>query len=189
VKIALSILVSVVLCSGLAHGQKQLTATGDRTSIFETYPNLKTQVTEHGDAFVRKDFERLVELTWPKYVAGYGKAALLNTVAKTARELEENGVTLVSWTPGEATQLIEESGFLYAVVPTVLKLKASDQTADTPVCLIAISADRGEDWTFISSTCVKPKREFPQVAKKLILCEEKESVGLLPAPRKASSLN
>jgi len=182
VKIALSILVSVVLCSGLAHSQKQLTATVDRTSIFETYPNLKIQVTEYGDAYVRKDFERLVELTWSKYVAGYGKATLLNEVALGAREIEEHGGIVVSWVPGEATQVIEESGFLYAVVPTRMKIKAGDQTADTPVCLIAISADRGEGWTFISSTCVNPKREFPQVAEKLILCEEKASVGLLPAP-------
>jgi len=63
---------------------------------------------------VRKDFERLVELTWPKYVAAFGKTGLLDEVAKGAREIEAHGGTVVSWTPGEATQLIEESGFLYA---------------------------------------------------------------------------
>jgi len=72
---------------------------------------------------------------------------------------------------------------LYAVVPTAWKEKGAEP-ADTTVCLIAISADRGENWTFISSTCIRPKREFPQVADRLNLCEEKESVGLLQAPGK-----
>jgi hypothetical protein len=184
VKIGLLIFVSLALCSGFVDAQTQPTATGNRTSIFETYPNLKSQVTDYCEAFVVKDFERLVELTWPKYVAGHGKEWLLTEVAKTAREIEDHGGTMVSWTPGEATQVIDESGLLYAVVPTVWKMRAGDQTADTPICLIAISADRGENWTFISSTCVNPKRAFPQVAEKLILCEEKGSVGLLPASAK-----
>lgn len=182
-KIALLIFVSLALGSGFVDAQTQLTATGNRTSIFESYPNLKTQVTDYCEAFVRKDFERLVELTWPKYVAGHGKEWLLTEVAKSTREIEGYGAVLVSWTPKEATQIIDDSGLLYAVVPTVWKMKGADPV-DTTVCLIAISADRGENWTFISSTCVMPKRAFPQVADRLILCEAKESVGLLRAPGK-----
>lgn len=181
VKIGLLIFVSLVLCSGFVDARTQPTADGNRTSIFETYPNLKTQVTDYCEAFVRKEFERHVELTWPKYGAGRGKEWLLTEIAKSAREIEGYGAAYVSWTPQEATQVIDESGVLYAVVPTVLKMKGTDP-ADTTVCLIAISADRGENWTFISSNCVCPTREFPQVADRLILCEAKEAVGLLHAP-------
>ena len=182
-KIGLLIFGSLVLCSGLVDAQTQLTAPGNRNSIFETYPKLKTQVTDYCEAFVRKDYERHVELTWPKYGAGHGKEWLLTEIAKSWRELEGYGVAVVSWTPKEATQVIDESGVLYAVVPTAWKEKGAEP-ADTTVCLIAISADRGENWTFISSTCIRPKREFPQVADRLNLCEEKESVGLLQAPGK-----
>lgn len=182
-KIGLFIFVSLVLCRGLVVAQTQLAATDKRTPIFETYPNLKTQVTDYCEAFVRKDFERHVELTWPKYGAGRGEEWLLTELAKTTRELKGYGATMVSWTPKEATQVIEESGVLYAMVPTMWKMKGTDP-ADTTVCLIAISADRGENWTFISSTCIRPKREFPQVADKLILCDAKEPAGLVRAPGK-----
>lgn len=181
-KLGLLIFVSLALCSGFVDAQTQPTADGDRTSIFETYPNLKTQVTDYCEAYVRKDFERHVELTWSKSFAGRGKEWLLTEIAQGVREIEEHGAAMVSWTPKEATQVVDESGLLYAVVPTAWKMKGAEP-ADT-VCLIAISADRGENWTFISSNCVSPKRAFPQVADKLNLCEAKESVGLLHAPGK-----
>jgi hypothetical protein len=183
VKIGLLIFVSLALCSGLVDAQTQPTADGNRTSIFETYPNLKTQVTDYCEAYVRKDFERHVELTWPKSFAGRGKEWLLTVIAEGLRDIEEHGAAMVSWTPKEATQVIDDYGMLYAVVPTAWKMKGVEPT-DTTVCLIAISADRGENWTFISSTCISPKRAFPEVADRLILCELKESVDLLRAPGK-----
>lgn len=182
-KIALLSFVSLALFSGFVDAQTQPTADGNRTSIFETYPNLKTQVTDYCGAFVRKDFERHVELTWAKREAGRGKEWLLTEIAKSALGLEGYGAAMVSWTPKEATQVVDEDGVLYAVVPTVWKMKGIDP-ADATVCLIAVSADRGENWTFISSNCIRPKREFPQVADKLILCEAKESAGLRRAPGK-----
>ena len=176
-KIGLLIFVSLALCSGFVYAQTQPTADGNQAAIFETYPTLKAQVTEYCEAYVRKDFERHVDLTWPKYGGASGKQWLLTEIAKGAREIEEYGAAMVSWTPKDATQLIDESGVLYAVVPTVWKMKGTNPT-DTTVCLIAISADRGENWTFISSNCICPKREFPQVADRLILCEPKECGGL-----------
>jgi hypothetical protein len=113
VKVGLLIVVSLALCSGFAGAQTQPTADGDRTSIFATYPNLKTQVTDYCEAYVRKDFERHVELTWPKYGAGRGNGWLLTEIAKGLREIEADGAAMVSRTPKEATQVIDESGVLY----------------------------------------------------------------------------
>ena len=70
VKVGLLIFVSLVLGSGLVDAQTQPTADGNRTAIFETYPNLKTQVTDYCEAYVRKDFERHIELTWPNMEPG-----------------------------------------------------------------------------------------------------------------------
>jgi hypothetical protein len=143
----------------------QLLTTGEPASIFATYPHLEAQAKEYVGSFVRKDFARFLELTWPAYVARHGRQMLLTEVAQTANDLETYGA-LLAWTPNPATQLIEESGSLYAVVPTVMKVRASDQVVEMPVCLIAISTDRGVHWTFVSSTCVKVKDAFPQVAQK-----------------------
>lgn len=165
--------------AGIVRGQqREPTITSARSSIFVTYPKLKEQAADYGGAFVGKDFERLVDLTWTKYVEEFGRQALLSEVAQTAQILEAHGASLISWAPGEATQMLEESGVLYAVVPTTLKIKVGEQTSDSCVCVIAISTDRGEHWQFISSSCVKLNDAFPQVAEKLILCGEKESVKL-----------
>ena len=73
----------------------QATAT-DGAAIFERYPNLAAQAKEFGESYVNKDFERSVQLTWPKYVASYGREKLAATFAITPRKLEAYGVQLVS---------------------------------------------------------------------------------------------
>jgi hypothetical protein len=177
INVALLIFAALVFFAGSVRGQQPvLTATSERSSIFATYPALKHQASEYGEAFVGKDFERLVDLTWPAYVERFGRQALLTDVAQGARELEALGGLLVSWAPREATQLIEDSGSLYAVVPTAMRIKAGEQTSELAVCLIAISTDQGEHWKFISSSCVRLKDAFPEVAERLILCPEKQSV-------------
>ncbi|HYW69607.1 MAG TPA: hypothetical protein VE961_01145 [Pyrinomonadaceae bacterium] len=143
-----------------------------RTNIFAIYPALETQAKEYGDADVRRDFERLLEMTWPKYVARYGRENLLADFAAGHEDLKKFGAQVVSWAPTEATQVIEDGGELYAVVATTLKVKAGEQTSDTRVCLIGISEDRGEHWTFISASCINVKDEFPAIAGKLALCPE-----------------
>jgi hypothetical protein len=146
-------------------------------SIFAICPNLETQAGEYGDSFVRKDFGRLVELTNPKYVEmSGGREKLIREVTQTGVELEKDGARVISWTPTEAIQLLKESGTLYAVVPTSLKITLRGRTSDSCVCLIAVSIDQGEHWTFVSSNCVKLSVAFPEVAQKLVICPNNTDV-------------
>ena len=169
------------LGSGFVCGQNQspLTPATQASSLFATYPNLEAQAKEYGDAFVRKDNKRLVELTYPKYIeiAG-GKQNVISVAAGTERKMEADGLRVLSWVPTEVSQLVDESGSLYAVVPMAMRMKAREVLLESYDCLIGVSIDHGEHWTFVSSSCVRLKDAFPQVAEKLILCPEKQSVTL-----------
>ena len=150
-------------------------AQNQTTAIVTAYPNLEAQAKEYGDAFVRDDVERLVELSSPKYIeiAG-GKEKLIGAGKATRKQFEQNGIQLLSWTPIEGLQLVEESGSLYAVVSMAMRTKGRGYLFEDYDCLIAVSNDGGEHWTFVSSTCVRLKDAFPQVAEKLVLCPEKK---------------
>jgi len=152
----------------------QSTLNGVQINIFAAYPALESQAKEFGESYIKKDFERLVRLTLPAYVKSHGREQLLREFAATREKvmllLAARGAEIASWSPSEATQLIEDGGLLYAVVPTTLKIKAAENIAETPICLIAVSADHGAQWSFISATCINVKRAFPAVADRLVLC-------------------
>src|SRR5947207_6005890 len=109
--LALLLLFQVAFCC--SPEEKQAT-TSQGSSIFAICPNLETQVREYGDSFVKKDFARLLELTNPKYIEmSGGREKLINEVTQGQTEWEEHGAHVISWTPLEATQLLDEAGTLY----------------------------------------------------------------------------
>lgn len=170
-RVLCSIMVLIFFGSiGLVCGQVQIAA----------YPNLEVQAKEYGEAFVRDDVERLVQLTYPRYIESIGGSQRLTTMARaTRKQMEQYGMQLISWAPTEVTQLLEESDSLYAVVPMAMRRKGRGYVFEDYDCLIAASTDRGEHWTFVSSNCVNLKDAFPQVANKLTLCSEKPSMKLV----------
>jgi hypothetical protein len=177
-----SIMALMFLASaGFVCGQEQaaLTPATPAASILSNYPKLEAQAKEFGNSFIQKDFKRLAELTYPKYIEIVGGTQnLIGVATRTARQFEDNGVELLSWEPTEVTQLFEESGSLYAVVPMTMRTKARNVVAEDYDCLIGVSIDNGVHWTFVSSTCVRLKDAFPRVADKLVVCPEKQWVKL-----------
>ena len=172
-KTVFSCLALLLLCQAAfsCSPEQEQATTSEGSSIFAICPNLEIQVREYGDSFVGKDFARLLELTNPKYVEmSGGQEKLIREVTEAEIELEEHGARVISWAPTEATQLLKESGTLYAVVSTSLKITLRERTSDSCICLIGVSVDRGEHWTFVSSTCVKLSDAFPEVAQKLVIC-------------------
>ena len=147
-------------------------------SMFSSYPELEAQAKEIGDAFVRKDYDRFVELTYPEVVrlAG-GKEAFLKQVTEGMKGQEDQGLKVLSTTPNEVTQFLTVSGSLYAVITTIMRLDVRGASFEGYGCLIGISRDRGKHWTFVG-TGSSMKDLLPQVADKLTLCPEKRPVKL-----------
>jgi hypothetical protein len=111
-----------------------------------------TQAQEVNDAFRRRDFGRMVDLTYPKVIeAAGGRDKMIASLAKGMKEMETEGVTVLSSTAEAPTQIMHASEWIYAVVPTTLRVKAQTGTFKTESSMIGISSDHGAHWTFIDA--------------------------------------
>ena len=178
----------VLLLFTISCGRQQQTASNQKatpqpaTSQSQNYPNLATQAKEVNDAFVRKDFGKVSDMTYPKVVqSSGGRDQMVSLLAQGVAEQEAAGGFLLSSTAGAPTQIVEDSGSIYAVIPTTLKIKTPDGTFQASGCLIGISTDNGKNWTFVDAGGKKPneiKTVLPEVADKLQLPKETEPVRI-----------
>jgi hypothetical protein len=148
----------------------------------QSYPALVAQAQEVNDAFRRRDFARMVDLTYPKVIetAG-GRDKMIAALAKGIKEMETEGVSVLSSTAGAPTQIVHASKWIYAVVPTTLKVKAKDGIFQTESSMIGISEDQGANWTFIDAGGKDHTQLLgflPVPSDKLKLPAEKEPVRL-----------
>jgi hypothetical protein len=146
------------------------------------YPNLVAQAQEVNDAFRRRDFARIIDLTYPRVVeASGGRDRMISALAKGMKEMETEGVTVLSSTAGAPTQIVHASGSIYAVLPTTLKVKAQDGIFQTEGSMIGISSNGGASWTFIDAGG-KDQKELrsilPDAVDKLNLPPEKQPVKI-----------
>ena len=152
------------------------------TAASESYPNLVAQAQEVNDAFRRRDFAKMLDMTYPKVVeAAGGRDRMLSSFTREMKEMEAEGVVVLSSTAGFPTQIIHVSGSIYAVLPTTLKVKARDGIFQTEGSMIGISSDGGKNWTFIDAGG-KDQKELrsilPDVVDKLNLPPEKQPVKI-----------
>ena len=148
----------------------------------ESYPNLTSQAKELNDALVRKDLNRFLDLTHPKVVElGGGREKMLATLKAQLEQTEAEGVIVLSSSIGTPTQVIHDSGSIYAVMPNTLKVKAQAGTFQTESTLIGVSADRGANWTFVDASGKDDgelKKIIPGVADKLTVPPAKQPVRI-----------
>jgi len=110
------------------------------------------QAQEVNDAFRRRDFARMVDMTYPKVVeAAGGRDKMIAALAKGLKEMETEGVVVLASTAAAPSQIVHVSGWIYAVVPTSLKVKAKDGVFQTESSMIGLSSDSGANWTFIDA--------------------------------------
>jgi hypothetical protein len=127
-------------------------ASASQATTSENYPALVAQAQEVNDAFRRRDFARMVDMTYPKVVeAAGGRDKMISALAKGLKEMETEGVSVLASTAAAPTQIVHVSGWIYAVVPTSLKVKAKDGVFQTESSMIGLSSDNGANWTFIDA--------------------------------------
>lgn len=160
------------------------TPTAENTAAppVENYPALLAQAQEVNDAFRRRDFARMVDLTYPKVIeAAGGREKMIAALARGMKEMEGEGVSVLSSTAGAPIQIVQVQNWTYAVVPTTLKVKAKDGVFQTESSMIGISSDRGANWTFIDAggkDHTQLKNYLPAPADALKLPAEKEPVKI-----------
>jgi hypothetical protein len=175
----------VLLSLTIACGRRELTktvgvATPSQGSTVENFPSLAAQAKEVNDAFGRKDFARVADMTYPRLVENLGgRDRMVFSITKEMKQMEAEGVVFLSSSAGAPTQVIHLEGTIYAVLPTILKVKAQDGIFQSDGSMIAISSDRGANWTFIDAGGKDQKQLkslLPAAADKLNLPPEKPPV-------------
>jgi hypothetical protein len=158
------------------------TAGPSQAPTVENNPALQAQAQEVNDAFRRRDFARMVELTYPKVIeAAGGRDKMIAALAKGLKEMETEGVSVLSSTAEAPIQVVHVSQWTYAVVPTTLKVKARDGIFKTESSMIGISSDGGAHWTFIDAggkDHTQLKSYLPAPADALKLPADKEPVKI-----------
>jgi hypothetical protein len=118
----------------------------------ENYPSLTAKTKEITEAFTNKDYEKVLEMTYPKVIeSGGGREKMLAAMKDEIAQMKSDGVEMLATSPGTPTQFVHDGGSIYAVVPLTLKIKAQEGTFQTEGNLIGISADAGANWTFIDA--------------------------------------
>jgi hypothetical protein len=178
-------LVLLALTVGCGKSEPQKTpsvATQSPAATIENYPTLVAQAQELNDAVERRDFGRMVDLTFPKAIeAAGGRDKMISALTKGMKEMEAEGVTVLSSTAEGPTQIVHVSDWIYAVVPTSLKVKAQSGVFKTESSMVGISSDHGVNWTFIDAGGKDHKQllsVLPAPADTLKLPAEKEPVKI-----------
>jgi hypothetical protein len=177
------VLLSLTVACAQKEAQKTpAVATPSPAATAENYPSLAVQAKEVNDAFSRKDFARFMDLTYPKVIemAG-GREQMVAAMNKELKEMESEGVVLLSSTSGPPTQFIHDAGSIFAVLPITLKVKAQDGIFQSEGSMIGISSDGGVNWTFIDSSgkdLSELKKLIPGIADKLSLPPAKPPVKI-----------
>ncbi|HJZ80646.1 MAG TPA: hypothetical protein VKD91_09875 [Pyrinomonadaceae bacterium] len=174
------ILAPAILLSVACHRSPQKQAEA-ANSAGENYPALTARAKELGDALGRKDYEKVIDLTYPKLIEyGGGRDKLLAAMTKELKSMEAEGVEIISSAPSAPSQFYHDASGIYAVVPMTSKFKAKDGTFQLEGSLIGISTDGGANWTFVDATGkdqTELRKVFPNLDK-LKLPPEKEPVKL-----------
>jgi len=148
----------------------------------DNYPTLAAQAQEINDAFARKDYQRFVDLTYPKVIemAG-GRDKMLSSMTQQIKEMEAEGVVMLSSSSGAPTQFVRDSGSIYALLPMTVKAKAKDGIFQSEGSTIAVSSDGGANWTFVDASGKdhsELKAILPNVADRLNLPPEKKPLKI-----------
>lgn len=134
---------------------------------------VKALAEEAGRAFVVGDFKRLVELTYPKVVENVGgREKMVAMLERDTREAKGQGFEMVSYVVGEPREPVRGGSQLFVIVPTELKMKATDGVWASKSYLVGISDDDGKNWTFIDGAFLddaKVKLVIPAAVGKLVL--------------------
>jgi hypothetical protein len=121
------------------------------------------------------NYERLADFTYPKIVEMMGgREKMAEYVRKGMAEVKSQGFETLSYSPAAApTQVLREGGQFYAILPAKLRMRTpSGVNFISESFMIAVSADDGKNWTFVSGAtadAAKLKLLMPEVADKLKL--------------------
>jgi hypothetical protein len=167
-------LLSGLACSAAADYSTQKQSKADAAKQVNT-EKLKAQAQELNDAMIGGNYDRAVDLMYPKLVEMAGGKQILRAFLET--QMKE--MTILSIKVGEPRDMFEVNGESYAIVPTTMSMKVPEGVLVGDGCMVGYSKDKGEHWTFVDATGKSNqsfKSLFPNAGDKLRILETKPPV-------------
>jgi hypothetical protein len=114
---------------------------------------LKVQADKMGKAFMSNDFQTFVKYSNPKLIKMIGGTKKMSEVVnKSIVDMKTKGMIFESITFSEPTKIVISSNELQSTIQQFTKVKTPNGGAMSTSTLIAISADKGVNWTFVDTS-------------------------------------
>lgn len=115
--------------------------------------NLNTQLNKMRDYFLAEDYDSFINYTYPKIIemAG-GKSNMTNAVEVSIAKMKEQGFSIVGIVYGSPSKLLKQENELQYTLRQKLTMQTPQEKVEAEYTLIAISDDKGENWTFIDTS-------------------------------------
>jgi hypothetical protein len=122
---------------------------------FSPSQNAREKAIQLHNAYLAEDFDTVADATIPKVVELIGgRAKMLASLQKGARDLKDRRIAMESFRVGEAREVVESGKELYVIVPCSIVVQRPDAKVTTSSYLLGVSSDAGKTWTFIDGAGV-----------------------------------
>lgn len=158
-------------------------ATAQTTTAIDTSAaatNLKTAAQKMGQFFVDKNYTAYVKYMHPKItqMAG-GNTKLINIIKGSIKQMEDQGISFVNVTIGDASKLITTKTEMQAIIPQILEMKMATGKLVARAYLLGVSPNKGKSWYFIDTsdkTIAQLKEVIPGLSKDLVIPAKEKPV-------------
>lgn len=113
---------------------------------------LKTQAEKMAKAFINNDFETFVKYSNPRLVQMIGGSnKMIEVLKKSVLDMKSQGMIFESITFIEPTKVISSGSELQSTIQQITKVKTVNGGIVSKSTLVAISTNKGLNWTFIDT--------------------------------------
>jgi len=114
---------------------------------------LKAQAVKMGTSFLHKDFKSFSAYTNPAVLEMVGGSAGMEQIMTGVTDgMKQRGMSFEDVSMGEPSGLIKSGKEWQATIPEYIVIATPNGKFRTTSTLIAISADNGENWTFMDTS-------------------------------------
>jgi type III secretory pathway component EscV len=139
------ILLSLISCAQVRHEEIKTEALN--------VEEIKAKAEESSRSFISGDYQKMVDLTYPKLVELMGgRAKMISSVEQQMKEMKAQGVEFTSTDVEVPKEVVSTDSQLFAIVPYTLKMKTAEGIITQQSYLLAISNKDSIKWTFIDVT-------------------------------------
>jgi hypothetical protein len=115
--------------------------------------NVKDQAARMGQALIDRDYKTFIHYTWPGLIklAG-GEGELTEQLNRLMDQMKAKGMVFSGVSFGAVSAMVSSGNELQCTVPQHTEIKLSGGRMVSTSTLIAISTDKGSNWTFVDTS-------------------------------------